>query len=36
MSDSPDPAARLQEGVWTALGRRGVSRRDFLRFCDVT
>jgi hydrogenase small subunit len=35
MSDSPDPAERLQDGVWTALDRRGVSRRDFLRFCSV-
>jgi hydrogenase small subunit len=35
MSDSPDPATQLQDGVWAALDRRGVSRRDFLRFCSV-
>ncbi|HEY7092705.1 MAG TPA: hydrogenase small subunit [Ktedonobacterales bacterium] len=35
MGDSPDPAAQLQDGVWAALDRRGVSRRDFLRFCSV-
>jgi hydrogenase small subunit len=27
--------SRLSEGVWSALSRRGVSRRDFLRFCGV-
>ncbi|HEX9037285.1 MAG TPA: hydrogenase small subunit [Ktedonobacterales bacterium] len=26
---------RLSGGVWDALSRRGVSRRDFLRFCSV-
>ena len=32
MSDQRDA---LQDGVWAALSRRGVSRRDFLRFCSV-
>src|SRR6266849_7544034 len=27
--------APLQNGVWMALSRRGVSRRDFLKFCSV-
>jgi hypothetical protein len=35
MNDSPDPATRLHDGVGVALVQRGVSRRDFLRFCSV-
>jgi hydrogenase small subunit len=30
-----DQEAILQDGVWAALVRRGVSRRDFLKFCGV-
>lgn len=32
MGDGPND---LADGVWAALSRRGVSRRDFLRFCGV-
>src|SRR5262245_15661586 len=32
MSVVEDP---LQDGVWLALARRGISRRDFLKFCSV-
>jgi hydrogenase small subunit len=32
MGDGPND---LGDGVWAALSRRGVSRRDFLRFCSV-
>jgi hydrogenase small subunit len=30
-----DRAEMLKDGVWAALERRGISRRDFLRFCGV-
>ena len=33
MGDSHEP---LQDGVWAALERRGVSRRTFLKFCAAT
>lgn len=29
-----DPTA-IQDGVWAAVSRRGISRRDFLRFCSA-
>jgi hydrogenase small subunit len=29
-----DPSA-IKDGVWSALERRGVSRRDFLKFCSL-
>jgi hydrogenase small subunit len=32
MDDSQDA---LQDGVWAAVARRGISRRDFLKFCSV-
>jgi hydrogenase small subunit len=31
-SDNPTP---LADGVWAAVERRGISRRDFLKFCSV-
>ena len=30
-----DSSSSLDGGVWAALARRGISRRDFLRFCSV-
>jgi hydrogenase small subunit len=30
-----DPEEPIKDGVWAALERRGVSRRDFLKFCGV-
>jgi hydrogenase small subunit len=31
----PDQSDFLAEGIWSAVQQRGVSRRDFLRFCSV-
>src|SRR5215469_7441289 len=30
-----DSHAALQDGVWAAVARRGISRRNFLKFCSV-